>query len=224
MLRVSVIDNRIDINRYWRNLSLSNIEGEIWKPVTFYDGKFRFYDFTGFYEVSNKGRIKAIKRIDSRNQKRHEKILKQDENATYLRAMISKEAIKVRTSVHRLVLFAFKDGFSKEKKYANHINAIRTDNTAENLEWVTCSENIKHAYSIGTKKTSGAFKTAAMRKGALNIGSKGVIQLDKTTEEEIARFACDREAAESVGVTRKAINMCVLGKTKTSGGFKWKRA
>lgn len=223
MNRIKVLDGRIDTNRYWENLSLNNIDGEVWKPVTFFDGKFRYYDFTGFYEVSNKCRIKSLKRIDCRGQHRHEKILKQDENGTYLRVMLSIDTLKLRPSVHRMVLFAFKTGFSKEKKYANHINAIRTDNRPENLEWVSGSENIKHAYTIGTKKISGAFKTAASRKGYLNVGSKGVIQIDVNTESVIATFSCAREAAESVGGSREAISQCLLGNIKTSAGFKWKR-
>lgn len=222
MNKIKFIDSKIDINRYWENLSLTNIECEIWKDVFFYDMEGVLFDFTGFYKISNKGRVKSLPRIDCRNQKRHEKILKQDSNSTYLRVMISKDNIKIRVSVHRLVLFAFK-GYDKEKRFGNHINAIRSDNQDNNLEWTTTSENILHAYKIGTKKLSVAFQTAAARKGVLNPGSKGVIQLDKVTGKEIAKFGCDREAAEMVGVTRKAINLCVLGKSNSSGGFKWKR-
>lgn len=38
------------------------------------------------------------------------------------------------------------------KDYVNHINHIRTDNRAENLEWVTHSENIKYSWTFGTRR------------------------------------------------------------------------
>lgn len=36
----------------------------------------------------------------------------------------------------------------------NHINGIKGDDKPDNLEWVTCSENIKHAFESGLKNIS----------------------------------------------------------------------
>ena len=50
--------------------------------------------------------------------------------------------------VHRIVASAFlsNDG----KPYVNHKNGNRHDNSASNLEWVTPSENTRHAIERGT--------------------------------------------------------------------------
>ena len=57
--------------------------------------------------------------------------------------------------IHRLVAYMFCKGY-KEGLQVNHINGIKTDNRACNLEWVTAKENIQHSVStlrnfIGSK-------------------------------------------------------------------------
>lgn len=55
------------------------------------------------------------------------------------------------TQVHRLVAMAFVEGFMPGLD-VNHKNGIKTDNRAENLEWVTRSENMLHSANVLGKR------------------------------------------------------------------------
>ena len=54
-------------------------------------------------------------------------------------------------SVHRLIAATFL-GVIPAKLDVNHINGVKTDNRACNLEFCTRSENIAHAHKIGGRK------------------------------------------------------------------------
>lgn len=53
--------------------------------------------------------------------------------------------------LHRLVYYYFHKNL-KSNLQINHINGIRSDNSISNLEMVSCSENISHAYKVLKRK------------------------------------------------------------------------
>lgn len=122
-------------------------ELEIWKPVVGYEGR---------YEVSNFGRIKALKKehfFGFKNAAKRifdERILIPSYNTSgYLSVcLIDKNTNQVAVIIHQIVAKHFVDN-RDNKPQVNHKNGIKTDNTAVNLEWVTCKENIRHAHKNG---------------------------------------------------------------------------
>lgn len=120
---------------------------EIWLPVKEYEN---------IYEVSNIGRVKSLKY-------NKEKILKPNiNNCGYYTISLSKNKIEKKHLVHRLVGLSFIKNTDKTKNQINHKNGIKSDNLFSNLEWVTNSENGKHAFDNGLnikvygEKVSGA--------------------------------------------------------------------
>jgi len=105
------------------------------------------------YEASNLGKIRSIDKVVNHNYGglaiKKGKLLKMyiDTKGYYSTGVILEG--KARTiSVHRLIALAFIPN-PENKPQVNHINGIKTDNNVLNLEWVTSSENVQHAWDTG---------------------------------------------------------------------------
>ena len=111
-------------------------EIEIWKDIIGYEG---------IYQVSNLGNVKSFHNSKINNGF----VLKPSKSKKgYLIVYLSKNSIMKSIKIHRLVAIAFIENKSN-KPQVNHINGNKTDNNVNNLEWVTNSENMLHAYSNG---------------------------------------------------------------------------
>ncbi len=98
----------------------------IWKDIIGYEG---------LYQVSNTGLVKSLKG-------RRERILKFSSPRGYKCVKLYKDG-KVNYLVHRLVAKAFIPN-PDNKPDVNHLDGVRSNNNAENLEWCTSSENSLH--------------------------------------------------------------------------------
>lgn len=58
-------------------------------------------------------------------------------------------------SVHRLILETFEPNPDSAKLQVNHKDGNKANNALTNLEWVTCKENINHAYALGLYSNIG---------------------------------------------------------------------
>lgn len=110
-----------------------------WKPIKGYEG---------VYSVSENGNI--------RNDKTGS-FLGQWVLYGYMYVKLCNNYRTETVRVHKLVAEAFCER-PEGKDEINHINGDKADNRSENLEWVTRSENIVHAYENGLiRKTSNGF-------------------------------------------------------------------
>jgi hypothetical protein len=138
---------------HYKNLSLDNIVEEIdgvvyterWLPIVGYEK---------LYQVSSFGRIKRLPRLDDINHFWSEIIIKSFFSHKYRRIGLFKDGMQIKYQVHRLVAFAFIPNPSKLSQ-VNHKNGIRHDNRFWMLEWITSSDNHRHAFKeLGKKANS----------------------------------------------------------------------
>lgn len=182
---------------------------EIWKDISGYEG---------FYLVSNMGRVKSlpyeIKYINKYGVETTTnikgKILNPskvgrgwDDGDGYLSVTLHNRSKNRRFLVHRLVAKAFvpnPDG----KPQVNHIDGDKANNRADNLEWCTREENMRHAYYT-LKRLSTAFKSVK------------VICVE--TNEVFDSIAI---AARANRLDRRTLSSAIQ-QNKLYGGFHWRR-
>ena len=103
----------------------------LWKPVP---------NFEGYYEVSDAGQIRSLKR-----KKVH--ILKPvpNKNYQYLQVMLWEGHKGKLCYVHRLVAEVFIDN-PNGYKYVTHIDGDRSNNCTANLKWIE-KPDVKNQYT-----------------------------------------------------------------------------
>lgn len=97
------------------------------------------------YKVSNYGRI-----IGARGE------LKQRLNRDgYCEVTVGADDNRNSIRVHRIVAKLFVEGETKDRNEVNHIDMNRANPRADNLEWVTHQENVKHSHKQGAYREIG---------------------------------------------------------------------
>lgn len=123
--------------------SFDSLEGEIWKP----------YPSDTKYEASNLGRIRrkeivVVNPIKGTFKNKPIMLKQKLTHEGYFRVCIN----RTTKLAHRIIAEAFIPN-PDNKPFVNHKDSDRTNNSVDNLEWCSSSENIKHAFATGNKKS-----------------------------------------------------------------------
>lgn len=150
------------------------------------------------YEVSSEGKVR---------NKNTKKELKQQYQNGYYHCTLSIDKKPRRFRVHRLVANMFISN-PENKEYVNHIDGDRKNNNVNNLEWVTPSENTRHAVKSGL---------ISSRK------KRAVIQYNMNGDMMMG-FNSLKEAEDNTGVSQSKITLACQRKRRSAGDYQWRYA
>lgn len=155
---------------------------EGWRDVVGYEG---------LYEVSSLGRVRSLRRA----------LLLRAAPMTsgYLSVRLSRGNRAPTRSVHALVAEAFV-GPRPGGMNVNHIDGLKTNNAATNLEYVTPSENTNHAYRSGLAASGERHKSARLTAAQTQEIRSLIGRMTKTA------------IAKRFGVTRTAVHWIAIGR------------
>lgn len=171
---------------------------EVWKDI---------HGYEGLYQVSNLGRVRSL---NWRNTGEIRELCLKPHNRGYLQIELTNRGIKKTFTVHRLVALHFVQGF-QDGFVVNHINENKTDNRADNLEWISQSENTDYSY---------ARHSSVRERSRKNI--RPVVQIAPDGSKTI--WDCILAVVRGTGFNAWSIKQCCEGKRKQAYGYKWQYA
>lgn len=181
---------------------------EVWEDIKGYEG---------LYQISNLGRVKCLPKDVVSTKYGHVRHYPERIASTYSRnggykfVELSKDGKARKYSVHRLVAKHFISN-PENKPQVNHIDGNKANNRVDNLEWVTASENIKHAYENGLKNSpSGDEHWSRIKR---NRVSRKLTESDvREIKKRLASGEKQKDIAEEFGVFKSTISKINIGET-----------
>lgn len=136
------------------------------------------YTINELGEIKNQNTKNIIKHKIEKNGYVRVSLMKKGGGTTYV-------------SLHRVLMMAFKPVQNMKDLQVNHKNGNKQDNCLENLEWVTCKENIHHAWknSLSSAKDIEGEKTNFanyIEENALKVIE--LLKTNKYTDKQISEI------------------------------------
>lgn len=156
-------------------------------------------EYEAIYEISDVGIV--------RNKKTQRIITAKDNGWGYLLIRLNKNGVRKGVAVHRLVAMAFIPN-PNGKPEVNHKDGNKLNNSVSNLEWVTRSENISHAWHVLGKRNITNNDNHSKRRCIC-------VELDKC-------FNSLAEGARFVNGHVSGVHKACKGEQKTHKNFHWK--
>lgn len=153
--------------------------------------------YEGLYQVNNAGEVRSVKAW--RNKPAFSPLFVTVNYADYLIVTLYRSGRKTFT-IHSLVMLAFV-GQRPDGMHINHKNGNRQDNRLQNLEYVTPSENAKHAVHVLGRETQKGEKN-----GAAKLNPDAVRQIRQLCGNG-AKYV---EVAKQFGVTDVLIRLIAI--------------
>ena len=157
--------------------------------------EWRIIEQSSNYEISNCGEVR---------NKTTNNILKSGLLGGYLTITLITNNKKVILKIHRLVAESFLV-CNDETYVVNHKDGNKINNRLENLEWVSRSENAKHAFRLG-----------------LNKGKKIKVCQYTLDNVFIREYDSPSYVENEMGIFSTHILSVCRGNRKTAGGYIWK--
>lgn len=185
---------------------------ELWRPIELFDG----------YEVSSEGRVRNLggRRVRCGKPGGYRlvpaRILKPFvvSSTGYLQVLMPDRR---KHLVHRLVAKAFCNG-EAPGLVVDHINNNRADNRAENLRWLSHSENLSRPY-----KEDGRRSPTAGKLGVEASKTTAIVATNLKTGE-VREFGCAIDAVREMGFDSGGISKCCAGKQPYHKGWAFRFA
>ncbi len=164
-------------------------------------------DYEGLYQVSNLGNVRSL---NWRNTGTVRNLALKSHNRGDLKVELANRGKCKTFMVHRLVALHFVPGY-QDGFVVSHINERKTDNRADNLEWVSQAKNTEYTLS----KHSSVSDRCRSNKSQ-------IVQLKENGEQVV--WECILAIVRATGFNAWSIKQCCEGKRKHAYGYKWQYA
>lgn len=124
------------------------MKDEIWKPIKGYKG---------FYEVSNKGRVRSVERLDARGQHRKSKVISIKNIRSSKQVTLFRDGKRKNFLVQKLVADAFLEAPQANEKLI-YVDGNPENNCVENLKWQKKAQRKRNIYRFEDNRTGEIFE------------------------------------------------------------------